>query len=132
MGPYTAVVDNGPGRRNRLGSGLATVGDQWGDPIEVSRLRREDFAFVRPRTQADDVLQCNNAPSSATERGHQFPVAFLLRASGLEKHGLNAKIPIPFLHVDIGGSACEDSDWQHGRPTAAPVVALTARWLVGE
>ena len=130
MGPYTAAVENGPGRRNRLGSGLATVGDQWGDPIEVSRLRREDFEFVRPRTKADDVLQCNNAPSSATERGHQFPAAFLLRASGLEKHGLDAKHPIPFVHIDIAGSACEDGDWQHGRPTGAPVVALAARWLV--
>ena len=44
-----------------------------GDPFEVSRLRREDYDFIRPRSKADDVLSCNNAASSATARGHQFP-----------------------------------------------------------
>jgi leucyl aminopeptidase len=132
VGPYTAVVENGPARKLRLGIGLSTVGDQWADPIEVSRLRREDYDFIRPRTRADDTLQCNNGPSTMTNRGHQFPAAFLLRASGLEEHGSDSKKPIPFVHVDLGGSACEDDDWQHGRPTAASVVALTARWVVDE
>ena len=128
VGPYSAAVENGPARKARISSGLASLGDQWGDPVEVSRLRREDYDFIRPRSQADDVLQCNNAPSTMTDRGHQFPAAFLLRASGLHEHGNDAKLPLPFVHVDLGGSAYEAGEWQHGRPTAAPVVALTARW----
>lgn len=132
VGTYTAVVENGPARKNRLSAGLSSVGDQWGDPFEISRLRREDYDFIRPRTQADDVLQCNNAPSTMTDRGHQFPAAFLLRASGLDAHDVDAKIPIPFVHVDLGGSACEDGDWQHGRPTAASVVTLSARWAIDD
>ena len=132
MGIYTAVVENGPARKSRLSSGLASIGDQWGDPVEVSRLRREDFDFIRPRTQADDVLQCNNAPSTMTDRGHQFPAAFLLRASGLDAHGGDAKQAIPFAHIDLGGSACEEGDWQHGRPTAASLVTLTARWAIDD
>ena len=38
------------------------VGDVVGDAFEVSRLRREDFDFVQPRSLADDTLSCNNAP----------------------------------------------------------------------
>ena len=97
-----------------------------GDPFEVSRLRREDYDFVQGKTLADDVLQCNNAPSSATPRGHQFPAAFLVRASGLESHGGDADLPLPFTHVDLGGSGCEGGDWQHGRPSGRPVVAMLA------
>ena len=132
VGPYTVAIENGPARKLRLAAGLSMVGDQWGDPVEVSRLRREDFDFIRPRTPADDVLQCNNAPSSATDRGHQFPAAFLLRASGLEAHGADARTPLPFVHLDLGGSACEGGDWQHGRPTAAMVTGLAARWAIDE
>lgn len=132
VGTYTAVVENGPARKSRLSAGLASIGDQWGDPVEVSRLRREDYEFIRPRTPADDVLQCNNAPSSMTDRGHQFPAAFLLRASGLDAHGADAKLAIPFVHVDLGGSACEGGDWQHGRPTAASLVTLAARFAIDD
>ncbi|HPY19167.1 MAG TPA: aminopeptidase [Polyangiaceae bacterium] len=130
VGPYTVAIENGPARKLRLAAGLASLGDQWADPVELSRLRREDFDFIRPRTKADDVLQCNNAPSSATERGHQFPAAFLLRASGLEQHGGDSRTPLPFVHLDLGGSACEGGDWQHGHPTAAMVTNLSARWAM--
>jgi leucyl aminopeptidase len=130
VGPYSIALDNGPARRERIAMGLASVGELWGDPFELSRVRREDFDFVRPRTKADDVLQCNNAASAVTTRGHQFPAAFLAIASGLDKHGLDAKQPLPFTHIDIAGSAVESGDWQHGRPTASPVVAMTARWLI--
>ena len=131
-GPYTVAVENGPARKNRLSAGLAAVGDQWGDPFEVSRLRREDYDFIQPKSSAEDVIQCNNGPSSTTDRGHQFPAAFLLRASGLDAHGADAKNPIPFVHIDLGGSAYEGGDWQHGRPTAAAVVTLCARWAIDE
>jgi len=124
MGPYNLALDNGPARAAGISACLGAVGDAWGDPFELSRLRREDYAFVAPRSKSDDVFSCNNEPSSATARGHQFPMAFLAIASGLERHGSDTKQPLCFTHVDIGGSACEDADWQHGRPTARPLVAL--------
>jgi leucyl aminopeptidase len=124
MGPYNLALDNGPARATGIAALLGSVGDAWGDPFELSRLRREDYAFVAPRSKSDDVLSCNNEPSSATARGHQFPMAFLAIASGLDRHGSDAQKPLCFTHVDIGGSACEDADWQHGRPTARPLVAL--------
>lgn len=127
VGPYSIALDNGPARSARVAERLGNVGDDWGDPFEISRLRREDYDFVRPRTLADDVLQCNNLPSSATPRGHQFPAAFLAIASGLNQHEGDSAKPIPFTHVDIGGSGAEGGDWQHGFPTGKPLVAfLTA------
>lgn len=33
----------------------------------------------------EDILQCNNAASSRTPRGHQFPGAFLAETSGITK-----------------------------------------------
>jgi leucyl aminopeptidase len=126
VGPYNIALDNGPARALGTAEALMAAGDRFGDPFEVSRLRREDFDFVQPRSRADDVLSCNNAPSSATPRGHQFPMAFLCLASGLDKHGLDSAVPLPFTHVDIGGSGCEGGDWQHGRPTGRPLVALLA------
>ena len=129
VGPYTIVMANGPAREEGLALDLAESGDRWGDPFEISRLRREDFDRVQPRSRADDVLSCNNAPSSQTPRGHQFPMAFLAIASGLSRHDIDADDPIPYLHVDLGGSGCEGGDWQHGRPTAAPVSAFAGCWL---
>lgn len=126
VGPYNIALDNGPARATGTAEALMAAGDAFGDPFEVSRLRREDFAFVQPKSRADDVLSCNNAPSSATSRGHQFPMAFLCIASGLHKHGNDSAVPLPFTHVDIGGSGTEDGDWQHGRPTGRPVVAMLA------
>ncbi|MBL8726838.1 MAG: leucyl aminopeptidase family protein [Planctomycetes bacterium] len=124
VGPYNIALDNGPARALGVAASLMEHGDRCGDPFEVSRLRREDFDFVQPKSKADDVLSCNNAPSSATPRGHQFPMAFLCLASGLDKHGTDSAVPLPFTHIDIGGSGCEDGDWQHGRPTGRPLVAM--------
>jgi len=124
VGPYSIAMDNGPARARNMARDLEAVGDRCGDPFAVSRLRREDFAFVQPRTRADDVLSCNNAPSTMTNRGHQFPMAFLALASGLVRHGRGGQPELPYTHLDIGGSGVEGCDWQHGRPTGAPVVAL--------
>ena len=129
VGPYSIALDNGPARQAGIADSLGQVGDLWADPFEVSRLRREDFAFVRPRTKADDVLQCNNAASSMTARGHQFPMAFLAIAAGLDKHGNDSRKSLPFTHIDVGGSGAEDGDWQHGNPTGKPLVALLTALL---
>jgi leucyl aminopeptidase len=126
VGDYNIALDNGPARTAQTSESLMLAGDLLGDPFEVSRLRREDYDFVRGKTKADDALQCNNAPSSATARGHQFPAAFLVLAAGLEDHGNDSKKPLPFTHIDIGGSGCEGGDWQHGTPSARPIVAMLA------
>lgn len=127
MGPYTIAMDNGPACGTA--EALARAGDALGEPVEVSRLRREDWAFVAPRTKADDVLSCNNLPSSRTPRGHQFPMAFLATAAGLDKHGQDSEHPLPYTHIDIGGSGVRGGDWQHGSPSGTPLVALTGAIL---
>jgi len=43
------------------------------------------FIFHAGKSEYEDVLQCNNAPSSRTPRGHQSPSAFLIMTSGLDK-----------------------------------------------
>ncbi|MBR57057.1 MAG: peptidase M17 [Myxococcales bacterium] len=129
VGTYSIAMDNGPARSAGIAESLFKEGDLWGDCFALSRLRREDFEIVAPRTRADDVLSCNNLPSSGTPRGHQFPMAFLISAAGLTGHGRNAEKPLAYTHLDIGGSGVENGDWQHGAPTAAPIVALAGRWL---
>ncbi len=41
--------------------------------------------MVAGPSEYEHVLQCNNKPSSQTPRGHQFPAAFMIRSSGLDK-----------------------------------------------
>jgi leucyl aminopeptidase len=130
VGNYTIAIENGPARIAKVAADLREDGEAWGDPIEVSTLRREDFERIAPHSRADDVLSCNNAPSSQTPRGHQFPMAFLIVASGLAGHGGDAQQPLAYTHIDIGGSGVAGMDWQHGRPTASPVVAFAARYLM--
>ena len=129
VGPYTALVENGAALHLGLSAALAQQGDIWGDPSEVSRSRREDFSFIKPRSCADDVLSCNNAPSSVTARGHQFPMAFLVVAAGLDQASAVAARPLPYVHIDIAGSGVDGGDWQHGKPSASPVTALVATYL---
>ncbi|MCC5826063.1 leucyl aminopeptidase family protein [Alkalimonas sp.] len=129
VGPYTALVENGPSRALQLAAKLQQFGDLWGDPCEISRSRREDFQFIQAKSAAEDVLSCNNAASSVTVRGHQFPMAFLVEASGLAAHGQYQAKPIPYLHLDIAGSGVDGGDWIHGKPSAAPMLALLAATL---
>jgi leucyl aminopeptidase len=130
VGSYSIAIENGPAQRRRVAQTLAEIGDAWGDPFEISRLRRDDYDFIKPRSQAEDVISANTLPSAQTARGHQYPTAFLNVASGLDRHGSDAERPLPFTHIDLGGSATEGGDWQHGKPTAAPVVALGV-WAAG-
>ncbi|HEY6882278.1 MAG TPA: aminopeptidase [Polyangiales bacterium] len=131
VGNYSIAIENGPARRRDVAQQLAQLGEAWGEPFELSRLRREDYAFIAPRSAAEDVISANTLPSALTARGHQYPTAFLNVASGLDKHGGDADRPLPFTHIDLGGSATENGDWQFGRPTAAPVVALT-QWALAQ
>lgn len=128
-GPYTALVPNGQAQQSGLTDKLLRASEYWGDPAELSPSRREDFEFVLGRTKADDLLSSNNGPSATTKRGHQFPMAFLAIVSGLDKHGVNSEKPLPYIHVDIAGSGVDTGDWQHGKPTATPVLALAGSFL---
>ena len=122
-GSYTAAVENAVAREQGVAHSLNEYGESWGDPMEISRLRREDFAKIRDVSDAADILSSNNAPSSITARGHQFPAAFLLRASGLMGNTGKDELPLPYTHLDIAGSATE-GDPVYGVPTAAPLTAL--------
>lgn len=128
-GPYTAVVPNGPAQRSGLVNALLNASEVWADPAELSPSRREDYEFVLGRTKADDLLSSNNGPSATTKRGHQFPMAFLAIVAGLDKHGSNSAQPLPYIHVDIAGSGVDTGDWQHGKPTATPVLSFAGRYL---
>lgn len=128
VGPYTALVENGAARNSGVSAQIAQAGEIWGDPSELSSSRREDFAFIKARSCADDVLSCNNAPSSVTARGHQFPMAFLVVAAGLDQSSA-LQNGLPYVHIDIAGSGVDGGDWQHGKPSAAPVTSLAATYL---
>ncbi len=56
-GPYPACMDNGPARSTSFSQHLASVGAAWGEPWEVSTLRAEDYAIVRPKSNREDVIQ---------------------------------------------------------------------------
>lgn len=117
-GPYIGAIGNGPARISGLLDKLDTLGELWGEPMERSRPRREDYAFVAARSSAEDVLSSNRLASVSTPRGHQFPFAFLDIASGLRRSAT------PFVHLDIGGAALDPPDWQFGRPTGVPIATL--------
>ncbi|MUH73043.1 M17 family metallopeptidase [Psychrosphaera haliotis] len=129
VGPYTALVENGAAKAANVGSKMVEMGDLIADPCEVSLSRREDYDFVAPKTKADDLLSSNNGASAVTARGHQFPLAFLAIVSGLDKHDIDSEQPLPYVHVDIAGSGIDGGDWQHGKPSAAPVSALIKTFI---
>ena len=114
------MLDNGPARKENFARRLQDIGHVMSDPFEVSTLRREDYDFIEGRNEYEDVLQCNNEPSTRTCRGHQFPAAFMVRASGLDKHGVESSTPLKYSHIDIAGSAGS----YPGVPTGAPLIAL--------
>lgn len=127
VGPYTAVMDNGPARKENFATKIQQAGEELGDMIELSTIRREDYNFIKSSADGEDLLQCNNAASSRTPRGHQFPAAFMIDAAGLEKHGIDSSQPLKYSHFDIAGSS---GDYPNA-PTGVPVLAL-ANYFFGE
>ncbi|CAF1040771.1 unnamed protein product [Rotaria sordida] len=122
---YTVVMDNGPARENRTAQKLQAIGEEIGDPFEISTIRREDFDFINDKSEVTDILQCNRRPSNAVDRGHQYPAAFLARASGLDKHGRDSEKPLSYTHLDIAGSAGKLPNM----PTARPIPALCQMFI---
>merc|ERR1712045_292185 len=102
VGPYTAVMDNGAAKKESFAINLQATGDLYGD-----------------------VLQCNNAPSTRTPRGHQFPAAFMLKVSGMTSHQLTSEKPLKYSHLDVAGS----SGNLPGITTGSSVVALAMHFL---
>lgn len=129
-GPYAAAMDNGPAKLLKIGNRIKTEGQRIGDCFELSTLRREDYDFVAPSSNCEDVVQANRLPSSATPRGHQYPAAFLQIASGLIDHGMDAapEKRLAYTHLDIAGAA-EEGRGPWGRLTGTPIAALTFAFL---
>ena len=137
FGPYAAATDSAAARAaGGVASRLASAGALLGQPLEVSSLRREDFAFIAPGCGNTpvaqcgapyDVLQSNNAPTAVTARGHQFPMAFLLIASGLAQHGAADELPLPYCHVDLADSVAD----AYGVETGSPIVPLFGHFVLG-
>jgi leucyl aminopeptidase len=125
FGPYVGAIENKASRDRGIIAQLVDCGERWGEPFEWTRVRREDYAFCAAKTNAEDLVSSNRLASVDTMRGHQGPFAFLDAASGLKGSGL------PYVHLDIGGAAFLPLDWQFGRPTSAPCVAMLA-WCAGE
>lgn len=117
---YSIIIDNSVARADNHARKLQEIGTSFGEPFEVSVLRQDDFDFNSAKVIGEDIVQCNNAASSRTPRGHQVPAAFLIKTTGLDKHGLDSDKPLKYTHLDIAGSAGEYPKM----PTAAPIVAL--------
>ncbi|XP_013130330.1 putative aminopeptidase W07G4.4 [Oreochromis niloticus] len=129
MGPnYSIIMDNGPAHRSGNAAQWQKAGEVLGDLFEVSTIRREDYEFHKGQSEYEDILQCNNLPSSATPRGHQTPAAFLIMASGLDKHGVDSEAPLPYSHVDIAGS----SGPFPGVPTGAPIITMATNYILSD
>lgn len=125
-GEFSIIMDNGPARQIQQSKRIQEAGDKIGDIFEVSSLRREDYEFNLGKSEYEDYLQCNNLPSSRTPRGHQVPAAFLLQVSGLDKHGIDSHLPLPFSHIDIAAS----SGPFPGIPSGSPIPALAVHYLL--
>ena len=126
LGPYTGIIDNGPARKINNAQSVQATGDRFGDMFEISTVRKEDFAFNADKSgEFVEILQNNNAPSSRTPRGHQFPAAFLMAVSGLDKHTNRDAQPLKYSHLDVAGSS---GDLPHPT-TASSVVALVMNAL---
>lgn len=123
---YTAIVCNGPSRAQNVDKQFFSVGEAIADPYEISTLRREDYKMIAGPSEYEDILQCNNAASTMTSRGHQFPAAFLIAGSGLDKHGIDSDKQIPYAHIDIAGS----SGPFPGLPTASPLPSFVYNYVL--
>uniref|UniRef100_A0A3Q4I022 Zgc:152830 n=1 Tax=Neolamprologus brichardi TaxID=32507 RepID=A0A3Q4I022_NEOBR len=129
MGPnYSIIMDNGPAHHSGNAAQWQKAGEVLGDLFEVSTIRREDYEFHKGQSEYEDILQCNNLPSSATPRGHQTPAAFLIMASGLDKHGVDSEAPLPYSHIDIAGS----SGPFPGVPTGAPIITMATNYILSD
>nr|XP_023021022.1 putative aminopeptidase W07G4.4 [Leptinotarsa decemlineata] len=123
---YSIVMDNGPARQINNDQKLQEASEKIGDPFEISRIRKEDFSNYKGVMEGDDVTQSLSKPSVQISRGHQGPAAFLIMASGLDKHGSESDKPLKYSHLDIAAS----SGSLPAPATGSPVLALAQAYLI--
>jgi len=123
---YTGVMCNGPARRQHVDRLLQDAGDLVADPYEISTIRREDYKITAGRNEYEDHLQATNNASVNEPRGHMFPAAFMIGASGLDKHGNDSEKQLSYTHVDCAGS----SGPYPGIPTARPLPSFVQQFVV--
>jgi len=127
VGGYSTIMDNGPARAAGTALQVQEAGDKVGDMFEISTVRREDWDFVKDKSgEFVSILQCNNAASSRTPRGHQFPAAFMMQVAGFDKHMLSSDQPLKYSHLDIAGSSGNLPD-----PTTGASVPALVKWFLG-
>ncbi|CAH1394815.1 unnamed protein product [Nezara viridula] len=127
VGPgYTIILDNGPARMKSFSFHLQKSGELTGDMFEVSTIRREDYEAYKGKVEGEDVLQAEHLPFAQSKRGHQGPAAFLVLASGLDKHALGTEIPLKFTHVDVAASS---GIFGAEIATGAPIIGFATHFL---
>ncbi|RUS75371.1 hypothetical protein EGW08_016861 [Elysia chlorotica] len=122
---YSIILDNGPAKEKKAAERVQAAGELYGDPFDISTIRREDYDNHRGRSMYEHINQMGDNHV----RGHQGPAAFLIMASGLDKHGKNSSQPLAYSHLDIAGSARVAPKQV---PSGVPVVALSGLYLLDQ
>ncbi|XP_003740031.1 putative aminopeptidase W07G4.4 [Galendromus occidentalis] len=121
--PFSISLDNGPACRQEASRKLRAAGDEIGDLLEISTVRREDYDAANSTSEYEDLLQF--VRKKGAPRGHQLAAAFLIRVSGLDKHGKDSSKPLAYTHLDIAAATGEFP----GTPTGSPIAALVQRFI---
>ncbi|PAV86152.1 hypothetical protein WR25_24453 isoform B [Diploscapter pachys] len=126
-GYYAAIMDNGPAKKSGWSRRIQEIGDEFGQPIEISRLHPEDFAFMEAECEQADLRQGNTKPSTQTLRGHQAPGAFLMMGSRIDEHGNDSPHPLKFSHMDLGSCQGDHPDTSFPNPLLTLVAGMCNR-----
>nr|VZI19119.1 unnamed protein product [Spirometra erinaceieuropaei] len=119
FGKLTAVMDNGPARKTGESFKLRDGGALIADITEISSLRREDYEVCYPVSEYEDLQQRNTHANTIKYRGHQYPAAWMIMASGLSEYS-NKAAPdqqIKYTHVDVASSVGVHNSEATGNPT---------------
>uniref|UniRef100_A0AC35TP58 CYTOSOL_AP domain-containing protein n=1 Tax=Rhabditophanes sp. KR3021 TaxID=114890 RepID=A0AC35TP58_9BILA len=100
-GEYAALMDNGPAKASNSSLAMQAVGDEYGQPVEISRIQPEDFTTHDAEFEGADICQLSTKHSP--KRGHQGAFCFLARGSLLDQHQTCDPQPIKYTHVDMAG-----------------------------
>lgn len=90
-------MSNGPARSLKLDQKLFDTAEKLGDPFEISIIRRDEFNVVISTNQYEDIIQSKTLTSPNVPRGHQYPAAFLIMGSGLDRVINKIKHTLPRL-----------------------------------
>nr|VZI08692.1 unnamed protein product [Spirometra erinaceieuropaei] len=114
-----AVMDNGPARKTGESFKLRDGGALIADITEISSLRREDYEVCYPVSEYEDLQQRNTHANTIKYRGHQYPAAWMIMASGLSKYSNTAaeEDQIKYTHVDVASSVGVHNSEATGNPT---------------